>query len=119
MFRFARVLLAATALSVGLTAAAVAADLRPAYKAPPAVTAPVPLAYNWTGFYIGGHAGAGWLDSDTAFIGGGQIGYNWQFTPNWLIGIEGDASKATFREARLADRSRLSRWWTRRSARFQ
>jgi outer membrane immunogenic protein len=36
-----------------------AADLgpRPAYKAPPPVLAP---AYNWTGFYIGGHFGGGW-----------------------------------------------------------
>ena len=97
MSRFAKVLLATTVLSAGLTAVAVAADLRPAYKAPPAAMAPVPLAYNWTGFYIGGHAGAGWADGfDTAFVGGGQIGYNYQFTPNWLIGIEGDISGTTF-----------------------
>jgi|RhiMetdeSRZDD1v2_1073273.scaffolds.fasta_scaffold1352227_1 outer membrane immunogenic protein len=97
MSRFAKVLLATTVLSAGLTAVAVAADLRPVYKAPPAAMAPVPLAYNWSGFYIGGHAGAGWGDSgDTAFVGGGQIGYNYQFSPNWLIGIEGDFSGTSF-----------------------
>jgi outer membrane immunogenic protein len=98
MSRFAKVLLATTALSAGLTAAAFAADLRarPAYKAPPPVAAPVPYS-NWSGFYIGGHAGGGWgEDSDSAFVGGGQIGYNWQFTPNLLIGIEGDFSGTTF-----------------------
>jgi outer membrane immunogenic protein len=39
-----------------------AADLpvRQAYKAPPPVVAP---AYNWSGFYIGGHFGGGWARS--------------------------------------------------------
>src|SRR5262245_48972676 len=97
MLRFAKVLLATTALSVGLTAAALAADLRPVYKSPPPAAAPPPILYNWSGFYIGGHAGVGWADSaDTAFVGGGQIGYNWQFAPNWLIGIEGDLSGTSF-----------------------
>src|SRR5262245_21975906 len=55
---------------------------------------------NWSGFYIGGHAGAGWSEgSDSAFIGGGQIGYNWQFAPNWLIGIEGDISATGFSDS--------------------
>ena len=46
--------------SLTLAGSANAADLgvRPAYKAPPPpVVAP---AYNWTGFYIGGHFGGGW-----------------------------------------------------------
>lgn len=90
------------------TAVASAADMAPAYKAPP--MAPVAAAYNWTGFYIGGHVGYGWghnssnsfstagvfLDStagdSSGVFGGGQIGYNWQFSPNWLIGIEADGS---------------------------
>jgi outer membrane immunogenic protein len=93
---------------------ALAADLsRPVYKAPPPVAAPVPY-YSWSGFYIGGHAGAGWAgnddqtfsvpgvvapialgsSNDAGFVGGGQIGYNWQIAPNWLIGIEGDISAA-------------------------
>src|SRR5437016_14428780 len=40
------------------TGAANAADVPTrAYKAPPPVVA---AAYNWTGFYIGGHFGGGW-----------------------------------------------------------
>jgi outer membrane immunogenic protein len=70
-------------------------------------------AFNWNGFYIGAHIGGAWASrdfnqTDTLFpalvetgtitssgvIGGGQIGYNWQFSPNWLIGIEADVSGA-------------------------
>ena len=41
--------------------AAMAADIsRPVYKAPPAGA--LPVAYDWTGFYIGGHVGYGWAD---------------------------------------------------------
>jgi outer membrane immunogenic protein len=28
--------------------------------------------------------------SHSGFIGGGQIGYNWQWTPNWVVGLEAD-----------------------------
>ena len=35
------------------------------------------------------------------FIGGGQIGYNWQFAPNWLFGIEADISYTDFHESTL------------------
>src|SRR5215468_6168169 len=84
-------MVSAAALSLGLTFAASAADLRPAYKAPAPVAAP--YSYSWAGFYIGGHAGVGWSEgSDAGFVGGGQIGYNWQLSPNWVIGIEGDLS---------------------------
>lgn len=34
-------------------------------------------------------AGTGTLDRKTAFIGGGQVGYNWQ-AGNWLLGAEAD-----------------------------
>jgi outer membrane immunogenic protein len=87
-----------------------AADLgRPTYKAAPPVVAPVPV-FSWTGCYIGGHLGGGWgrktatapelapgisVSGDTSgFLGGGQVGCNYQFTPNWVIGIEGDGSAA-------------------------
>src|SRR5262249_33629757 len=109
-------------LAAASVAPAHAADLsRPVYKAPPPVTAPVPV-YSWSGFYIGGHAGAGWeshdgqnfsvpsmvapvplgSNSDTGFVGGGQIGYNWQFAPNWLLGIEGDFSGADIKNSSTA-----------------
>lgn len=87
-----------------------AADLRPVYKAAPA---PVVAAYDWTGFYLGGHAGAGWADSNITVIdgtvvspsgssssvdlkgllGGFQGGFNWQ-AGNWVLGIEGEYSWA-------------------------
>jgi outer membrane immunogenic protein len=90
---------------------AFAADM--AVKAPPPAPAPV---YNWTGWYVGGNLGAsfgrvktdfnvapvtaptgivsGFAQSDTAypsgFMGGGQIGYNWQLSPIWVVGLEAD-----------------------------
>jgi outer membrane immunogenic protein len=102
------------AISAG---SAFAADL-PArtYTKAPVIAAP---AYNWTGFYVGGHAGYDWMNStDTlspfiggagfffpppiiasslpldprGFIGGGQAGYNWQVSPMWVAGIETDLS---------------------------
>jgi len=87
-----------------------AADLgRPTYKAAPPVVAPMPV-FSWTGCYIGGHIGGGWgrktatapelapgisVSGDTSgFLSGGQVGCDYQFTPNWVAGIEGDGSAA-------------------------
>jgi len=92
--------------SIALIGSAAAADLpvkAPVYKAP--VIAP---PYNWTGFYIGLNAGGSWGHQDNdlvtvpggvtllsnsdnldGFIGGGQIGYNWQVN-QWVLGIEAD-----------------------------
>jgi outer membrane immunogenic protein len=85
--------------------AAMAADInRPVYKAPPAGV--LPAAYDWTGFYIGGHIGYGWAkntftdpfvpfsvsDSNAnGIMGGGQVGYNYQIG-QFVIGVEGDMS---------------------------
>jgi opacity protein-like surface antigen len=75
-------------------------------KGPPV---PAPLAWFWTGFYVGGHVGAAVGTANFAdpfgssifgdnvttpgFLAGGQIGYNWQ-VPNspWVLGVEGDIS---------------------------
>jgi len=71
-------------------------------KAPP----PVALAYNWTGFYLGGNLGIAQGRGHVDFVGtgvtadpymagwlaGGQIGYNVQYGP-YVVGIEVDASK--------------------------
>jgi len=74
---------------------AMAADLSPAYKAPPAYRS---AAVNWTGLYVGLNAGGGFGrftddvgDSVNAngFVGGGQIGYNWQIQ-QLVLGVEGD-----------------------------
>ena len=74
------------------------------YGAAPAPPPPPPPPFSWMGFYIGGNLGAAWgtrhvndtftgLDfsrsSDGVFIGGGQIGYNWQMN-NFVLGIEWD-----------------------------
>ena len=106
-----------------LAGAAQAADLP--RKAPP--PAPPPQ-WNWTGWYIGAHVGGGWGTKDwtdhafcfegrcepaegtfaltnqsvSGFLGGGQIGYNWQ--TNWffgsapvVLGIEADVSGSDIR----------------------
>jgi outer membrane immunogenic protein len=82
------------------TAPAFAADLpaRGPVKAPP-MMAP---AFSWTGCYIGVHVGGAFVadsGSDTAgFLGGGQLGCNYQFAPNWVLGIEGDFSGSSLKE---------------------
>src|SRR5580765_7619808 len=107
-----------TRLLLGLCAAAfaaapaIAADLP--LKAPPL---PPPPVFSWTGFYIGANIGGKWanvghevtgagttftFNNDTAssFIGGGQIGYNWQ-TGAWVFGIEGDIDAQDFSRSRV------------------
>ena len=78
-----------------------AADM--ALKAPP----PPPVVDQWTGWYAGLNLGGSWGNSSTSYtvpalapfstsqhmdgvVGGGQIGYNWQFNKNWLFGLEAD-----------------------------
>jgi outer membrane immunogenic protein len=106
--------LAAVAALMMTTAAASAADM--AVKARPVVP---PVVWSWTGFYIGGHVGAGWgttestltgasinppgafvpftlpfsQTSSSGFLGGVQAGVNWQ--TGWaVLGIQGDFAGA-------------------------
>jgi outer membrane immunogenic protein len=95
--------------AVGIAGPALAADLSTPYvKAPPPPPAPI---YNWTGFYFGGHIGGAWANEtstnvnattlalagtqvsadNSSFLGGGQIGINYQFG-SWVLGVEADAS---------------------------
>ncbi len=78
------------------------------------VKAPVPVAapWSWTGFYVGGHIGGALENSNlhdpfgavsfgdsvttTAFIGGGQVGANYQIG-NVVIGATADLSWVTSR----------------------
>lgn len=105
-------LLAAAPLALA-AASANAADL-PSRYAPPTPFVSVPV-FTWTGFYVGVNAGYGWNANNNAtvlvpgggyassgsgsnggFVGGGQIGYNYQFTPGTglVIGVEGDLQYA-------------------------
>jgi len=91
------VLASASVLALGVVGAQ-AADLT--YEPAPVVAA-APAAFNWTGFYLGVHAGAAIVDGDysyqgygvsddnTGFLGGVQAGYNWQFD-NIVIGAQTD-----------------------------
>src|ERR1700754_2822211 len=95
-------LLGTVALVALGTASAVAADL-PArtYTKAPVYAAPI---YNWTGIYVGAHIGAAFggddgvstnivgltnSNRDASFLGGGQLGADYQFAPKWVVGIEG------------------------------
>jgi len=101
-----KILLGAAAL-VALTIPATCADMRPPlYKAAPAA----PL-WNWTGCYIGGHAGDVWATQKDwivktpggafygqslgehaadGWLGGVQGGCDYQFAGGFLIGVQGD-----------------------------
>jgi outer membrane immunogenic protein len=101
-----RTLVASVALIGGITSAAMAADLPPPMAPPPRAPAayiPVAPAYNWSGFYIGGNLGAGFSkgtfsdsfgstfnssNSNTSFLGGGQVGVNYEFYNGIVIGAE-------------------------------
>ncbi len=70
-----------------------------------------PPLQSWAGFYLGAHGGYGWKDNDfstnfatpfgpaifdggiksAGWLGGGQAGYNWQYT-NVVAGLEIDGS---------------------------
>ena len=92
-----RVFLSAVALTV-LAAPAFAADMpaRTYTKAP--VYTPPQAIYNWTGFYIGGHLGGAFAGNNSLegnngrFLGGVQGGFDYQFAPNWVLGIEAQYS---------------------------
>jgi outer membrane immunogenic protein len=95
----------AVALTVGAGSAALAADLPPPAPMPraPAAYIPIAPAYNWSGFYIGGNLGAGFNGSgsasdtlgssfststNTTFLGGGQVGVNYEFWGGVVVGAE-------------------------------
>lgn len=90
-----KILLSGVAL-VALFAAAPASAADVPVRGPIYKAAPAPI-FNWTGFYFGGHVGYGFSDTDLGvepdgFLGGLQIGYNWQFSRNWVFGLEADIS---------------------------
>jgi outer membrane immunogenic protein len=105
------VALLAAAASLGAAQAAFAADL-PVKAPPPAAV----VAANWSGCYVGGQVGYGWVrdklvetivatgalspltPSDTAhpsgLKAGGLVGCNWQWSGAFVVGVEGDGEWA-------------------------
>jgi outer membrane immunogenic protein len=104
-----RLVIAGFAASLLTVGPAVAADLQ---AAPMPMKAPAASVYNWTAFYVGGHAGCGWAGAPvlTAFntvdvdhfdhhtesasgcFAGGQIGGDYQFAGGIVIGVLGEFS---------------------------
>jgi outer membrane immunogenic protein len=101
--------------TLGMVGTASAADM--AVKAPP--PPPLPVIYNWSGFYIG--ANGGWGESrncwDFVFLAGpvftdgcrdrsgglfgGQIGYRWQ-TNQFVFGLEAQGDWADLSSTRVS-----------------
>ena len=104
--------------SLAASQSALGADM--AVKAPPAAPLTAPMAFTWTGFYVGGNIGwkegnfnstvstpaysspllsiltipadSYYLGTTTAnsFIGGGQFGYRFEASNSWVLGVEGN-----------------------------
>jgi outer membrane immunogenic protein len=98
---------------------ALAADL-PSRKGPPPAYLPPPPAFSWNGLYGGINIGYGFGTGDVesgalqvlppatanhwslwngksdinGVLGGGQIGYNWQYSPWLVLGLEADIQAA-------------------------
>ncbi len=118
-----RILLLSSVALATLAGTALAADL-PSRRAPPVyVPPPVLPVFTWTGFYVGAQAGyefgrsnafarsnlngaglASTSGSPKGFIGGGHVGYNYQFPSspalhgvNFVAGIEGDVDGSNYK----------------------
>jgi outer membrane immunogenic protein len=109
MIRFA--LIGAGLLSIVGVVDAAAADL----SAPMYTKAPMVAAFSWTGCYIGGHVGGAFTEdrttsmfggstsfSSSGFVGGGQIGCDYQFAPAWVVGFEGRAAWSSLKSGHPA-----------------
>ncbi|MBM1171575.1 outer membrane protein [Microvirga arabica] len=103
-----KALLTGLAVATALGTAAHAADL-PMRSAPPAPIVAAAPVFTWTGFYVGVNAGYGWntndddvvipgvgtfeADDEGGFVGGGQVGYNYQIG-SFVLGLETDIQYA-------------------------
>lgn len=90
---------------IGWANLAFAADLSRPPPPPPPAPVYVPPPFSWTGFYLGGNLGGAWSGSNVTdslsgagfssgnsngvFVGGGQVGFNYQIS-NIVLGLEGD-----------------------------
>jgi len=109
---------AALSALIGIGAAS-AADLPRPYTKAPVV---VPAIYTWTGCYVGGNLGGGWqrttatdvdpsnagafsdagTDRGSGVVGGGQIGCDYQFASNWVVGVQGMVDGADVHGSHIA-----------------
>ena len=101
-------LVVAAVAALGLSGGAYAADM---YSAPAGGGSLKDVPYvavpSWTGFYLGAHVGGAFSDLKTdsyspywgggqwrndadGVVGGGQLGYNYQFGGNYVLGFEAD-----------------------------
>src|SRR5262249_13635116 len=99
--------IAALSVLLATSMAANAADVYARPAAPPPYAPPpyAPPLFTWTGFYVGSNIGGAWAhrdvtdslfginfnngNNDGVFIGGAQLGYNWQI--NYVVlGFEWD-----------------------------
>jgi outer membrane immunogenic protein len=114
MTRFLLATVGSVAL-LGMAVPALAADM--AVKAPP--PAPLPVIYNWSGFYVGANGGWGQSHSCVDFFNaagtdfatgcgdrsgglfGGQIGYRWQ-TNQFVFGLEAQGDWADLSSSRVS-----------------
>jgi outer membrane immunogenic protein len=111
MNRFIAGTLAVAGTIVGMSGTALSADLprrAPVYAPAPVMAPP----FSWTGFYVGANFGGAWgTSSDTngffatpttgnfntsGVLGGGQLGYNWQFG-QWVLGLETDIAASSLK----------------------
>src|SRR5205085_8656947 len=90
-----KTLLLGSACGLAITAAASAADLSYALRGPVGM---------WSGLYGGVNGGYSFNENDavvfnsaigirtnpTGSLFGVQLGYNWQLTPDWVLGVETD-----------------------------
>ncbi len=106
---------AAFLFAFGLASMGHTADL--SVETPPAAPIEQPV-FTWTGFYVGVNGGGGFAGKDdfglhsgdtflgkfgkiesSGFFGGGQVGYNYQVDPNWVIGLEADFQGADIHDS--------------------
>jgi outer membrane immunogenic protein len=70
------------------------------------------MTYDWTGCYVGGHVGGVVSEDRTTsvsgnstgfgsigFVGGGQIGCDYQFAAGWVGGVEGRAAWSSLKNS--------------------
>jgi len=106
----------ATIAAVGFAAPVLAADLpvNPSYPAAGAV-------FSWTGCYIGAHVGGAVSEDKTTnifghsidfssagFLGGGQLGCDYQFSSKWIVGMEGRAAATSLKNSHPATATNLA-----------